>query len=175
MKTTKVCIIVLVGCFISVVLLLFMGNVAKDGSVVFRKQIKTTDPPCLQMYYFIEQYADSFNIPKKYAYGVAYVETGYNGPFDWTYNHKQVSAAGAVGPMQVMLATARSLNHDNVPINKLKNNIEYNVKTSMKLLRVLYDRHGDWKSAFCAYNTGKPGINGYAIKVCNYQPTWTIN
>jgi len=29
--------------------------------------VKSTDPPCLQMYYYIEKYADSFNIPKRYA------------------------------------------------------------------------------------------------------------
>lgn len=74
--------------------------------------------------------------------------------------------------MQVMLATARGLNKDNVSVNKLKNSIEYNVKTSMKLLRVLYNRHGDWKSVFCAYNTGKPGINAYAVKVYSYEPSW---
>ena len=26
--------------------------------------VSSTDPPCIQMYYYIEQYADSFNIPK---------------------------------------------------------------------------------------------------------------
>ena len=36
-----------------------------------------TDPPCLQMYFYIEKYADSFNIPKRYAYGMANIETGY--------------------------------------------------------------------------------------------------
>jgi soluble lytic murein transglycosylase-like protein len=124
------------------------------------------------MYYFIELYADSFNIPKKYAYGIAHAETGYDGPFDWRYDHKQTSSVGAVGPMQVMLATARGLNKDNVSVNKLKNSIEYNVRTSMKLLRVLYNRHGDWKLAFGAYNTGKPLVNNYAIRVSEYNPNW---
>lgn len=172
MKTLKIWLVVLAGCFTSIMLLSFTNNTIEDGNVVFRKRIKNTDPPCLQMYYFIEQYADSFNIPKKYAYGVAHAETGYDGPFDWKYNHKQTSSVNAVGPMQVMLATARWVNKDEVSLNKLKTDIKYNVRTSMKLLRMLYDKYGDWKSAFCAYNTGKPGINAYAIRVFEYEPNW---
>jgi hypothetical protein len=63
--------------------------IAVDNRLVFRKEISTTDPSCLQLYYYIEQYADSFNIPKSYAYGIAHAETGYNGPFDWNYEHKR--------------------------------------------------------------------------------------
>ena len=172
MKVLKMWSVILTGCFIIIMLFAFTRNTAKDSGITFRKHIESTDPPCLQMYYFIELYADSFNIPKKYAYGIAHAETGYDGPFDWKYDHKQTSSVGAVGPMQVMLATARSLNKDNVPVSKLKNSIEYNVRTSMKLLRVLYNRHGDWKLAFGAYNTGKPLVNNYAIRVSEYNPNW---
>jgi hypothetical protein len=76
--------------------------------------VKSTDPPCLQMYFYIEKYADSFNIPKRYAYGIAFAETRYKGPFHWKYNHAQTSGAGAEGPMQIMLPTAHGNNKDRV-------------------------------------------------------------
>jgi soluble lytic murein transglycosylase-like protein len=133
--------------------------------------VSSTDPPCIQMYYYIEQYADSFNIPKRYAYGIANAETGYKGPFHWRYNPAQTSCVGAVGPMQIMLATARFINRDGVSKDKLKSNIQYNVFTSMKLLRRLYNKYGNWKTVFGAYNTGRPCVNGYAVMVYNYKRT----
>jgi soluble lytic murein transglycosylase-like protein len=175
MKVLKMWSVILTGCFIIIMLFAFTRTTTKDSGITFRKHIESTDPPCLQMYYFIELYADSFNIPKKYAYGIAHAETGYDGPFDWRYDHKQTSSVNAVGPMQVMLATARWVNKDEVSINKLKVDIRYNVRTSMKLLSMLYGKYHDWKSVFCAYNTGKPGINAYAVKVHSYEPSWTIN
>ena len=36
--------------------------------------------------FYIEQYADSFNIPKKIAYGIARMETGYRGYKHWKYS-----------------------------------------------------------------------------------------
>lgn len=136
------------------------------------RSVQSDDPPCLQMYYYIEQYADSFDIPKQYAYGVAYAETRYGGPFDWRYNHNKTSSAGAVGPMQIMPSTAHYINRDRVSTSRLRNDIQYNVKTSMKLLRTLYNKYGDWKTVFGCYNTGRPCVNGYAVAVYNFQPTW---
>lgn len=134
------------------------------------------DPPCLEMYEAIERYADSFDIPKRYAYGIAKAETNYCGPFDWNYDHRKTSSVGAVGPMQVMLATGKSINKskesDGAVKARLKNDIYYNVKTSMNLLRRLYDKHHDWKLVFGAYNTGHPCVNGYALKVFNHKRSW---
>ena len=138
------------------------------------KKISSVDPPSMQLYYRIEQYADTFSIPKKYAYGIANAETGYKGPFHFKYNPHQTSSAGAVGPMQVMPSTARHLNKDQCTVDQLKNDIEYNVYTSMKLLRKLYDKYGDWKTVFGCYNTGRPCINGYAEKVYSYDFDWKV-
>jgi soluble lytic murein transglycosylase-like protein len=140
--------------------------------VEFGEKVKVSDPPCLQLYYYIERYADTFNIPKKYAYGIANTETSYKGPFHFAYNPCQTSCAGAVGPMQVMPSTARYLNKDHCTVDQLKNDIDYNVYTSMKLLRKLYDKYGDWKTVFGCYNTGRPCVNGYAEKVYNYDFNW---
>jgi len=134
--------------------------------------INQGSPPSLQMYKYIKAYADTFDIPLKYAFGVAYIETGYRGPFHWKYNPAQTSYAGAEGPMQIMLPTARGNNHDNVSRERLRNDIEYNVRTSMKVLRKLYNKYKNWKIVFGCYNTGRPCINGYAERVYNHKINW---
>lgn len=139
---------------------------------MLKTEIKSTDPPCLQMYFYIEKYAEEYDIPKSFAYGIAYHETRYKGPFDWGYNHKLTSSVGALGPMQIMPSTAKWINKESVTKQKLKTDIEYNVKTSMKLLKILYRQHKNWKLAFGAYNTGRPMINKYAIDVYNFNPKW---
>lgn len=133
------------------------------------KNIEDNDPSCLRVYHYIELYADSFQIPRQYAYGIAHAETGYKGPLHWKYNHQQTSPAGAVGPMQIMPSTARWINKDKVSVSRLRTDIEYNVMTSMKLLRYLYDKNGDWQLTFGEYNTGRPCVNSYAKKVYSYN------
>lgn len=170
MNKIAISIIVILSLF---VLMSHKKGVNKEEHVIREsKYIEDKKPPCLSMHFNIEKYADSFNIPKRYAYGIAYMETKYQGPFHWEYNHKQTSNAGALGPMQVMLSTARGLNKDKVTRDRLKNNIEYNVMTSMKLLRRLYNLRGSWAVAFGEYNTGKPCINGYANQVINHKINW---
>jgi soluble lytic murein transglycosylase-like protein len=129
-------------------------------------------PPSLQMYKYIKAYADTFDIPTRYAFGIAYAETRYDGPFHWKYNPAQTSCAGAVGPMQVMVSTARWINKDNISKERLKTDIKYNVYTSMKLLRILYNRRKNWKLVFGEYNTGRPCVNGYAERVFNHKIAW---
>ncbi len=133
--------------------------------------VSENDPPCLRMYEAIEKYATMYNIPKRYAYGVAQVETGYRGPFHWKYKQNQTSCVGALGPMQIMPGTADMMwpNKD-ISRTRLKEDIEFNVHTSMKLLRKLHDKYNDWKLVFGCYNTGRPLINDYAIRVYNHQP-----
>ena len=129
-------------------------------------------PPSLRMYKYIKAYADTFNIPVRFAFGIANIETGYKGPFHWKYNPAKISSAGAVGPMQVMVSTARGLNRDGVSKEKLRTDIKYNIYTSMKLLRKLYNKYRDWKTVFGCYNTGRPCVNGYAHKVYNHKLNW---
>jgi soluble lytic murein transglycosylase-like protein len=132
--------------------------------------ITSASAPCLQLYYFIEKYAAEYKIPRNYAYGIAHEETGYQGPLHWKYNHAQGSHAGALGPMQIMPATAKMMWPDStISKTRLRNDIEFNVRTSMKLLRYLHDRYGDWKIVFGCYNTGKKLVNKYALRVYNYK------
>jgi hypothetical protein len=140
--------------------------------VEIKKKITKDDPPCLQMYYYIKKYAKQYDIPLNYAFGLAYEETGYRGPFHFKYESKQISSVGAKGPMQIMLTTARWVNKDNVSPNMLLNDVEYNIKTSMKYLRMLKDRYKSWDLVFGYYNTGNPIVNNYAIKILNKEYVW---
>lgn len=140
--------------------------------IEIKKKITKDDPPCLQMYYYIKKYAKQYDIPLNYAFGLAYEETGYRGPFHWEYKHGQTSCVGALGPMQIMPTTAEWM--EGKPINsyKLRENIELNVRISMKLLRHLKDRYKDWNLVFGCYNTGRPCINEYARDIYNKNYIW---
>ena len=127
-------------------------------------------PPCLQMHYCIQKYADEYDVPVSFAYGIANQETGYRGPFQWDYQQSRTSPVGALGAMQIMLPTAKMMwPHQNVTREKLLSSIDFNVETSMKILRHLYNTYGNWKVAFGAYNTGRPIVNSYANNVYNYN------
>jgi hypothetical protein len=164
-------IFTLLGVFMLGTLSFFYFEVRNEESDTLKAGKITTDsPPCLQMHYFIEKYADEYGIPKNYAYGIAWKETRYNGPFHWDYNPKQTSYVGALGPMQIMPATARMMwKGTDITKEQLKSDIELNVRTSMKLLRYLHGRYNNWKLVFGAYNTGRPMVNQYAIDVYNYK------
>lgn len=157
------------GCALTATFVMWQESKKPKYDITINKNVEDNDPACLRMYHYIELYADSFDIPKQYAYGIANAETGYRGPLHWKYNHRQTSSVGAVGPMQIMPSTARWINKERVSAERLRSDIEYNVMTSMKLLRYLHDKNNDWLLAFGEYNTGKPCINKYANKVYSYQ------
>ena len=130
--------------------------------------------PSIQMYFYIKKYAAEFEIPEAYAFSLAYQETRYQGPLDLTYNHKQTSFAGALGPMQIMPATAKLIIGKPISNSKLKNDIKLNVMISMKLLRRLHNIYGSWGVVFGAYNTGRPCINGYAHDILDKKYIWEM-
>lgn len=128
--------------------------------------------PCVKMYDVIEKYSNEYSIPKHIIYGIAYIETGYHGPFDWDYKHNLGSYAGALGPMQIMPSTAKLIHKISISKIKLRNDIEFNVRTSAILLNKLYDSYKDWGKVCGAYNTGRPIINKYS-KICtSNQKYW---
>jgi soluble lytic murein transglycosylase-like protein len=164
----------LLGAFMLATLTFFYFEtnelVIMEETRVNGEPIDSSSPPSLQMYHYIEKYSEEYDIPRDYAYGIAWKETRYRGPFQWDYNHSQTSYAGAVGPMQIMPSTANMMwGGKKISSEDLKNNIELNVKTSMKLLRHLKNRYGSWKMVFGAYNTGRPMVNQYAIDVYNFK------
>lgn len=135
----------------------------------------SASPPCIKTYYLIEKYSKRYNIPKYIAYNIAYKETNYKGPFDWTYNPFVSSSAGAHGAMQIMLSTANFVNDTITKKVFLKKNLEYNISTSMKLLRKLHNQYHNWGKVCGCYNTGRPIINDYAkfcMKNKKYKKRW---
>lgn len=166
----KMCVTLVLGA--AAFTLAFYAQVTvekRTNKFVHTNKITTSSPPCLQVFYAIEKYAEEYGIPKNFAYGIAFRETRYEGPFQWKYKHSQTSSAGAVGPMQVMPSTARGL----FPKKKftedfLRNDIDFNVECSLLLLRKLHDKYHDWKLVFGAYNTGKPVVNQYAEEVFKF-------
>ncbi len=135
-------------------------------------------PTPLKMYELIEHYAEVYDIPKHIAFNVAYLETKYKGPFDWKYKPNLSSSAGAVGPMQIMPKTANYIHSQKISKDNLKNNIELNIKTSMKLLNHLHKQYPNWKIVCGYYNTGRPIVNSYAnfcVNNTNYQKNWIKN
>lgn len=172
-----------VGLFVGIVLsfvfvLMFtmwnheIEDTKESVKVPFAK-LNTSSPPCLQVYNSIQKYAKKYNVPLKYAYGIAYKETHYCGPFHWEYNQRLGSSAGALGAMQIMPSTAQMMwkgSEVKVTDKKILTDIDFNVETSMKLCRHLYDKYGDWKTVFGCYNTGRPMINDYAIDVYQFDP-----
>jgi len=127
-----------------------------------------------RLYASIMTYAKQYNVPLHVAFNVARIETGYKGPFHDGYNHKQISSAGALGPMQIMSQYASHYAGFKVKKPVLKDSIELNVKISMKMLSEWYSRYNDWGKAAGAYNTGRPVINNYARNAIkkNYIDHW---
>jgi len=131
-----------------------------------------TNADCLLVYYAIEKYASKYGIPKKYAYTIAYLETRYCGPFDWRYKAKKTSSSGAIGPMQIMYSSAKYVwPGKKFSREQLQNDTEFNVETSMKILKHLYNKYKDWQIVFGYYNTGRPIVNQYALSVYNSKKT----
>ena len=128
--------------------------------------IQEENIPCLQVYFYLDKYSKEFGVPMNIAMGVAYQETRYQGPFHWNYIHNISSQSGAVGPMQIMPSSATSFNGGKrVSSRELRNDIELNVRISMKMLSYLKRRYGSWGLALGAYNTGKPCYNSYASRI----------
>jgi len=164
------------GFIISLFFIIKLENKTElDDDVLFYLADTDNSPNCLKMYYFIEKYSEEYGIPKHIAYNIAYKETRYLGPFHWSYNHAQGSKAGALGPMQIMPATSEFINKEPIGGKKLKTDIEYNVRTSMKLLRYLHNKYKKWDIVCGVYNTGKVMVNDYALycsETKDYKKMW---
>ena len=157
-------------CFMIVIV---AWNNTEETPLKYRESISKTEQnkiPSIILYDAIIKHSKKYNIPLDYAFGIAYTETKYTSPFDFDYAHNLSSSAGAVGPMQVMLNTARYVwNCDTISKERLKNDIDFNVETSMKVLSYYKSKHHDWLKTFGAYNSGQPIINHYARTVHKYR------
>ena len=121
-------------------------------------------PTSVQMYYYLMEFSEEFNVPTNIAFGVAHHESGYNGLRHWRYNPKLTSSANAYGAMQIQVPTANSFAD-----KKLTKNDLINVYLSMKILSYLKNKYGSWELALGAYNTGRPIVNQYALNISNFD------
>jgi soluble lytic murein transglycosylase-like protein len=144
----------------------------KTHDIVIHKNIDKDLPPSLRVYYWINYYSDSLDIPVEYLYGIANTESAWQGPLDFTYKPNVKSSAGALGPMQIMPSTAKWILGKPITSKLLANDIQLNVMISAVLVKKLYDKNKDWMLVFGEYNTGKSIINSYSNKVYNYEPNW---
>jgi len=166
--------------------LLLIGSILTCGWLLQREQEafemkilslgdSTNSPACLRMYNIIEKRSKEYDIPKYILYNVAYLETRYRGPFDWSYNPSQTSSAGAEGPMQIITRYAHNHAGYHVTPKELRTNLELNIKVSCSMLKALHKRYGRWDIALGYYNTGYPQVNSYADYASsnkNYKNNW---
>lgn len=167
----------LITCFVTIYIL---SSLSEDKKVTKpfigdTEQKIPNSPTSIMLYELIEKYSEHYDIPKYIAYNIAFMETRYRGPFHWKYNPFRESSAGAVGAMQIMPSTCTLINKKKYTKKELRENLELNCITSMKLLNRLYKKYKNWAVVCGCYNTGKPIINGYA-KYCssnlNYKKEW---
>ena len=74
--------------------------------------------------------------------------------------------------MQIMPGSARKFAPKKYSDSLLLNDIDYNVETSMRILKYLKKRFGRWDLAAGAYNTGRPIVNEYARQVVSLSYDW---
>lgn len=123
-------------------------------------------PNSVKMHNSIKKYCALYDVPEKLAFKIAKLETGYTGIDDSDYKHNLVSKCHALGPMQLLLSTARYIDGDKtLTRHQLLNDIELNVKIGIKYLRYLFNKYHNWVLVAGAYNTGRPVMNSYARAV----------
>lgn len=133
----------------------------------------TLGPPNYQLYEYMKQYSEQYNIPFNYALRCAREETGYRGKLDFTYkpfeDKLRRSFADAYGPLQVQVPTANDMWDDReISADDLGYNIQINVETSFRYKRYLHDRFKDWYKVYSIYNMGWKGkiyTNQYAKNI----------
>lgn len=132
-------------------------------------------PTSIYMFHLLEKYSEEYDIPKHILFNVAYLETGYRGPFHWNYNPYRTSVAGAQGPMQIITRWSHKYAGRRLTPKELREDLELNVSISCKMLVKLKRMYKRWDLALGYYNTGHPRVNGYAnyaANTLNYKSKW---
>ena len=132
-------------------------------------------PACLRMYNSIEKYSKKYKVPRHVAYNVAFRETRYQGPFDWSYTPIHISTASAVGPMQIITRWSHSYAGRTLTPKELRTDLKLNIDVSCKMLVKLKKMYKRWDLALGFYNTGYPNVNHYAqyaSSTYNYKQKW---
>ena len=96
----------------------------------------------------VDEAARQYGIDRELLFAVMFVES--------RCNHRAISPRGAVGLMQVMPATGRSLGFGNVYL------VKANIHAGAKYLSVLKKRFGSVQLALAAYNAGPAVVATYS-------------
>ena len=155
----------------------FLYNIERDLSEheIYQMGKEDSSPTSLHMYYLLINSSKKYNIPKHILFNVAYLETGYKGPFHWQYNPYQTSFAGAQGPMQIITRWSHSYAGRTLTPKELRTDLKLNIDVSCKMLVKLKKMYKRWDLALGFYNTGYPNVNHYAqyaSSTYNYKQKW---
>lgn len=111
-----------------------------------------------QIEYYIKKYSMKYEVPKNIILAVIEIESGYGNHNN--YNPHVISSVGALGPMQVMLTTARDImNNPKITKDELLNNIELNINCGVKYLSMMYNIYNNWELTLISYNAGPSRAN----------------
>ena len=88
-------------------------------------------------------------------------------------NPKAVSRVGAVGPWQLMPATAKVLGLKITRKYDERKNLKKSTKAAALYLRDLYTQYGDWLLVLAAYNCGPRPVNS-AIRRTGSRNFWKL-
>jgi len=114
----------------------------------------------------VEKWCKIYKVPSIYVFNILKNESGYGRR---NFNPRIISRNGLyIGAMQISMRTAVHIN-GRLSVNKLKNDVDINIKIGIKLLSVLYKKYGNWEMSIAAYNCGVGRLD-YAISNCdNYK------
>ena len=104
---------------------------------------------------YVEKYSEMYKVPEAICYSVIKCESGFDSA--------AVSPSGAIGLMQLMPSTFEYLSsllkeeHE----TGLLYDPETNIRFGIFYLSVLYERFGEWETAFAAYNCGPTRVQGW--------------
>lgn len=101
----------------------------------------------------VKENSECYAVPESVIYAVIKCESGFDASAE--------SGAGAIGLMQLLPETYEELarrageSFDTGLLYDPKTNIRYGTF----LLSLLYERYGNWETAYAAYNAGEPTVN----------------
>jgi soluble lytic murein transglycosylase-like protein len=130
----------------------------------------TTQTNAIRMNKALLFHSKRLGIPLNISFGIAYYESGYRGVWDNKWKHNRISPSGALGAMQIMPQWANSYHSKDYFVTKrdLLEDIDLNVEIALNILSSHYKKYGDWGLALGHYNTGRPVINNYVLKILNF-------
>ena len=101
----------------------------------------------------VKENAKRYAVPENVIFAVIKCESGFDASAE--------SGAGAIGLMQLLPVTYEelALREGESPDRGLLYDPKTNIRYGTYLLSLLYERYGNWETAYAAYNAGEPTVN----------------